>query len=58
MGLGRVEGACINCYLRSRCEKYLANRSDVFWALMDLVADAKSVWSSGKLLKAFQSFYC
>ena len=41
---------------------------DIFWAIMDLektldtidrhgiLADAKSVWSGGKLLKAVQSF--
>ena len=41
--------------VRQVCEKYLANRKDVFWAFMDLekaydVAAAKSVWSWGKMV--------
>ena len=56
--------------VRQVCEIYLADGKYVFWAFIDLsksddmidrhawyVADAKSVWSCRKLLKALQSFY-
>ena len=55
--------------VRQVCEKYLANRKDVFWAFMDLekaydTIDRQGMWQmlrvygvGGKLLKAVQSFY-
>ena len=55
--------------LKQVCEKYLANRKDVFWAFMDLekaydTIDRHGMWQmlrvygvGGKLLKAVQSFH-
>ena len=51
------------------CEKYLANRKDVLWAVMDLethmirvstcyVADTKSVWSCMKIVESSAKFFC
>ena len=55
--------------VRQVCEKYLANKKDVFWAFMDFekaygTIDQHGMWQmlrvygvGGKLLKAVQSFY-
>ena len=55
--------------VRQVCEKYLANKKDVFWAFMDLensydIIDQHGVWQmlrvygvGGKLLKSVKSFY-
>ena len=54
------------------CEKYLANRKDVFWAFTDFEnvydtidqqgyvadADAKSVWSWRKIVESCAEFFC
>ena len=55
--------------VRQVCEKYIANRKDVFWAFMHLekafdTIDRQGIWRilrvygvGEKLLKAVQSFY-
>ena len=55
--------------VRQVCEKYLANRKDVFWTFMDLekaydAVDQHGMWQmlkvygvGGKLLKAVQNFH-
>ena len=65
----RIEDAWTKCLPYGRCEKYLANGKDVFWAFMDLekaydTIDRHGIWQmltvygvGIKLLIAAQSFY-
>ena len=65
-GIGCIDQVIV---VRQVCKMYLANRKDVFWALMDLkmaydTIDRHDMWQmlrvyrdGGKLLKAVKSFY-